>query len=142
MQRRATLFIPEINKLHYQERLGKLDLPTLAYRRFCGSMMETFKILHNMYDANCTNALFELKESNTSGHKFAIKTKLKRTSIRRNCFSLQITNLWNSLRENVVEAPTTDTFKYRFDRYCRERNLLFDVDIDYTSVYALSVFKI
>ena len=31
VQKRATLFIPEINKLDYQERLEKLDLPTLAY---------------------------------------------------------------------------------------------------------------
>ena len=81
---------------------------------------------------------FELKESNTRGHKFAVKTKLSRTSIRRIFFSLQIANLWNSLPENVVEAPNTDTFKNRFDRHFRERDLLFDVVIDYTKVYALS----
>ena len=74
----------------------------------------------------------------TRGHKFAVKTKLCRTGIRRNVFRLRIANLWNSLPENAGEAPTTDTFKNRFDRYCRERNLLFDVDIDYTNVYALS----
>ena len=44
VQRRATHFIPEINKLDYQERLEKLDLPTLAYRRFHGSIIETYKI--------------------------------------------------------------------------------------------------
>ena len=55
----------------------------LAYRRFCGSIIETYKILHNLYDVTCTNSLFELKESNTRGHKFAIKTKLSRTSIRQ-----------------------------------------------------------
>ena len=32
VQRRATHFIPEINENDYQERLEKLDLPTLAYR--------------------------------------------------------------------------------------------------------------
>ena len=65
VQRRATRFIPEINKLDYQERLEKLDQPTLAYRRFRGLIIETYKILRNLYDANCTNSLFELKESNT-----------------------------------------------------------------------------
>ena len=44
-----------------------------------------------------------------------------------------------NLPENAVEAPNTDMFKNRFNRHCRERNLLFDVDIDYTNVYALSV---
>ena len=62
VQRKATLFIPEINKLDYQERLEKLVLPTLDYRRFRGSIIETYKILHNLNDANCTNSLFELKE--------------------------------------------------------------------------------
>ena len=122
MQRRATHFISEINKLDYQEKLEKLDLPTLTYRQFCGSIIETYKILHNLYNTNCTNSLFELKESNTHGHKFAVKTKLARTSVRQNFFSLRIANFWNSLPDNVVEAPNTDAFKNRFDRHCREGN--------------------
>ena len=72
VQKRATLFIPEINKLDYQERLEKLDLPTLAYIWFHGSVIETYKILHNLCDAKCTNSLFEFKESNTQGQKFAV----------------------------------------------------------------------
>ena len=32
VQRRATRFIPEINKLDYQEQLETLDVPALAYR--------------------------------------------------------------------------------------------------------------
>ena len=39
----------------------KLDLPPLAYRRFCGSITETYKTLHNMHDANCMKSLLELK---------------------------------------------------------------------------------
>ena len=42
------------------------------------------------------------------------------------------------LGENVIEALNTDSFKNRFDRHCRERNLFFDVDTDYTNVYVLS----
>ena len=52
-QCRATRFVPNINKLSYHERLEKLDLPTLSYRKFHGSMIETFKILHSYYDDNC-----------------------------------------------------------------------------------------
>ena len=52
MQKRATRFIPEIIKLDYQERLENLNLPILTYRWFRGSMVETYKILHNMHDAN------------------------------------------------------------------------------------------
>ena len=76
-QRKATCFIPKINKLDYQKILEKLNLPTLAYRQFHCSMIETYKILPNMYVANCTNSLFKLKESNTCGHKFAVKKIIK-----------------------------------------------------------------
>ena len=44
-QCRATHFIPNINKLIYHGRLEKQNSPTLSDRRFCGSMVETFKIL-------------------------------------------------------------------------------------------------
>ena len=50
VQRRATALIPEIKKLSYPERLQKLGLPTLAYRRARGEMMEVFKIISNIYD--------------------------------------------------------------------------------------------
>ena len=74
MQRRSILlFVSKINKLGYLERLQKLNLPALAYRRFHGSLIEPYKLLLNMYDANFSNPLFGLKESNTCGHKFAIK---------------------------------------------------------------------
>ena len=73
IQIKATDFIPEINKLDYQERLEMLNLPTLAYREFRCSTSKTNKILHSMYDTNCTNSLFELKESNTCGHKLQLK---------------------------------------------------------------------
>ena len=55
--------------------------------------------------------------------------------------SFQFTNskfIEQFTRKYVAEAPSTDTFKNRFDRDCRERNLLSDVDIEYTNVYALS----
>ena len=117
VEKRATRVIPEIDKLDYQERLDNLHLPTLAYRQFRGSVIETYKILHNLYDANCTNSFFELKQSNTRRHKFEVRTKLSKTSIRRIFFSLQKANLWNSLLEYVVEAPKTDEFKNRFDRH-------------------------
>ena len=85
MQRRSILlFVSKINKLDYLERLQKLNLPILAYRRFHGSLIDPYKLLLNMYDANFSNPLFELKESNTCGHNFAIKIELSRTSNRQN----------------------------------------------------------
>ena len=45
VQRKATKQLPGFHVLTYPERLKKLDLPTLSYRRLRADMIETFKIL-------------------------------------------------------------------------------------------------
>jgi hypothetical protein len=37
---------PGFNNLSYPERLKKLKLPTIAYRRIRGDMIETYKIIN------------------------------------------------------------------------------------------------
>lgn len=44
VQRRATKELPVMRDLSYIERLKLLKLPTLAYRRLCGDMIEVYKM--------------------------------------------------------------------------------------------------
>ena len=37
----------------YQERLERLKLPTLAYRRIHDDMIEVYKLLQGKYDSGC-----------------------------------------------------------------------------------------
>ena len=57
VQCRATKMIPELRDLSYEERLKALNLPTLAYRRTRGDMIETYKILNDKYDTKVSNFL-------------------------------------------------------------------------------------
>ena len=57
VQRRATKLLQNISHLSYPERLAALNLPILVYRRIRGDMIETFKILNNIYDSRVTNFL-------------------------------------------------------------------------------------
>ena len=41
---------PSMDNLSYKERLQKLKLPTLVYRRLRGDMIELYKIQHGIYD--------------------------------------------------------------------------------------------
>ena len=52
VQKRATNYkqIPEMKNLNYEERLRKLKLPTLGYRRVRGDMIEMYKIIKGKYD--------------------------------------------------------------------------------------------
>ena len=44
VQRSATKQLPGMSNLSYPERLQKLKLSTLAYRRICGDMIELWEI--------------------------------------------------------------------------------------------------
>jgi hypothetical protein len=49
VQKRATKQIPALRNLSYKERLQKLKLPTLAYRRIRGDLIEAYKsFIRNM----------------------------------------------------------------------------------------------
>ena len=49
VQHRATKMVPGLAKLNYDERLEKMDLPSLAYRRARGDAIEIYKYLHGNY---------------------------------------------------------------------------------------------
>ena len=52
VQRRCTRQLPYLKDLSYPERLKKLKLPTLAYRRIRGDMIETYKIKREFMTTN------------------------------------------------------------------------------------------
>ena len=54
VQRRATKLIPGFRDLEYSERLTRLGLPTLAYRKMRGDMIELYKIMTGKYDTDAT----------------------------------------------------------------------------------------
>ena len=49
VQHRATRMIPAFAKLSYEERLRRIDLPTLEYRRLRGDAIEAYKYLTGKY---------------------------------------------------------------------------------------------
>ena len=57
VQRRITKQLPGMQNLSYPERLHRLNLPTLSYRRLRGDLIETYKITNGMYDSDCSSCL-------------------------------------------------------------------------------------
>ena len=78
MQKRATKQVKQISHLCYSERLKRLDLPTLRYRRHRGDMIEVFKILHGIYDLEVTGGILQLsKNIATRGHSLKLATRVR-----------------------------------------------------------------
>ena len=70
VQRRVTKLLQNISHLSYPECLAAHNLLTLVCCRIRGDMIETFKILNNIYDSRVTNFLskttFQQQEDITS----------------------------------------------------------------------------
>ena len=85
-----------------------LDLPSLVYRRYRGNAIEVYKYLRGAYTVDSSSLLLLTAETRTRGHGFKL--------LKRHFFSMRVVNLWNSLPDDVVTAPTLNTFKNRIDR--------------------------
>ena len=106
MQRRATKLVPGLKDISYEERLRKLDLPTLAYCRLRGDVIEMYKILAGKYDPVVSNFIQFNTQLTTRGHQLKIFSFVNRT-----------TNIWNSLPEKVVSAPSILSFERRLVKF-------------------------
>ncbi len=119
VQHRATRLIPGMCSLPYEERLRRLKLPSLSFRRQRGDMIEVYKYCHGYYlvhenpfkfvrDVNITTS--------TRDNGFKIYKEKSRLNVRGNFFGNRVANIWNTLPASVVQAPNTNCFKSRLDK--------------------------
>jgi len=74
VQMRATKLVIGVKSLPYCERVRKLKLPTLKYRRLRGDMIESglYKILTCQNDANVSLKLTMNQTKSTRGHDYKL----------------------------------------------------------------------
>lgn len=131
VQRRATKLIPGMQNLSYEDRLKKLNLPTLKYRRIRGDMIEIFKILSAKYDKRVSDFIpLHKSERYTRGHQYKIKKEQIRLNVRKNSFVCRSVDLWNSLPPTVVGAPTVKAFEARLDKLWRDQPFRYNWEAD------------
>jgi len=131
---RATKLVMTVIHLPYKERLVRLKLPTLKYRRIRGDMIEVYKILTNKYDSNVNLNLQQSQNSITRGHNLKLVNSRCHYDLRKYSFTVRIVNTWNSLPESVITAGTIDTFKNRLDKFWRNQDILFDYKANLTGI--------
>ena len=127
VQRRATKQIPSLRNLSYDQRLRKLGLPTLAYRRLRGDMIELYKITNGIYDKSvCSFITTNTNNLHTRGHSKKLYLPYARLNVRKNWFGIRNVITWNDLHEYIVNAPNVKTFEKRLDRYWRCEDFKFN----------------
>jgi hypothetical protein len=131
VQRRATKLVPGLRNLTYQERLKKLNIPTLVYRRLRGDMIEMYKMISGAYDEQVmppVDTQAEEASYNTRGHRYKLPRNHNKTRLRQHYFKERIVGPWNSLPDKVVEAPSTKSFEKRLDKHWINQDLVFNYE--------------
>ena len=128
MQIRATKLVDGFGNLTYQERLEKLQLPTLVYRRLRGDAIEMYKHFHR-YDKKVLPPSFIPKLRPSRQHQFQIQELNKKDGergIESNFLYHRIARTWNELPPDVVQAENINTFKNRFDAHMKNDPIKFN----------------
>ena len=112
--------------MSYQDRLKYLNLPTLAYRRIRGDMIEVYKILSDKYDNDITLNLGLSNCTFTRGNALKLTTVRPKYDIRKYFFSVRIVSVWNSLPDSVITSDTVIAFKNALDRHWQNEEILYN----------------
>ncbi len=128
VQRRATRMVPQLRGLDYIQRLEKLKLPSLYYRRARGDIIEAYKYLHGLYQVDPCPLEIDQK-GNTRGNSLKLLKKRHEKAVRKNFFTYRVVNPWNKLPDEVVLAPTINTLKNRLDKHWQKFHYTLDSDI-------------
>jgi len=127
VQRRATRFICGGRDLSYTERLHVLNMPTLAYRRERGEMIEIFKLLNGKVEQMDNLFTLDRRTShNTRGHPYKLVIPRCNTNLRAKFFTVRSLNRWNKLPVSVVCAPSLDSFKRNLDKHWETRDIVYN----------------
>ena len=113
VQMRATKLVDHMGALDYSERLRALNLPTLAFRRYRGDMIEVFKHFHN-YDRSIVSKSFQPRERSSRKHQFQLHERKPSDGIQgvhHNAFYNCTARQWDELASHVVKATSVDMFK-------------------------------
>ena len=126
VQRRATKILPGFGTLAYKERLQRLKLPTLVYRRARGDMIEVYKILRGYYDPESVPCLQKCIYPNTKGHTWKLYQLQSHLKCRECSFTVRVVRRWNKLPDDVVNAPSVPSFENRLDKHWACQEFLYD----------------
>jgi len=104
-----------LEQLSYEERLRELGLVSLKKRKLRGDLIKAYKYLKCgcQQDGTRLSSAVPSDRTRSSGHK--LKHRKFHLNMRKNFFTLSVTEQWNRLPREVVESPSLKILKTRLD---------------------------
>ena len=98
------------------ERLSNLGLYLLRKRRLKGHLINDYKYLKGRGRQMDEARLFLVVHSYRT-RSSDLKLRKFCTNMRKNSFTVRVTELWNRLPSEAVESPSVEILKTRMDAY-------------------------
>jgi len=104
-----------LEHLSHEERLRELGLFNLKKRRLRGDLMNAYEYLKCGYKEDGARLLPVVPSDRTRGNGHKMKDRKFHLNMRKNFFTLRVTEPWNRLPREVVESPSLELFKTHLD---------------------------
>jgi len=131
VQMRATKLVESIKHSSCEDRLKKLGISTLKYRRLRGDLIEVFKIIASEDNNGNCNLAFH-KGLATRGNRYKLYQKHVNYDLRKYFFVGRIVAHWNSLPDSVVSSDSINMFKNRLDKFLHDQDIYYNWEADLT----------
>jgi len=124
VQRRFTKRLPGMKAFTYHQRLVKLRLESLEFRRIRLDLVFAYKVIFNLVDVN-RDEFFTVRINNSRrGHRYKLYVPYGKTTARYNYFSYRVSRIWNTLPLDDVDFQSVHRFRNSLTanilvRYCK-----------------------
>ena len=117
VQKRFTRMVRSCKDLSYTERLQKLQLPSLMYRRRRADLILLYRMVSGQLKEFLCPGLTLCPDIRTRGHDYKLATRLAHKDCRKFYFSNRVVEDWNRLPQSVVDARSSSQFKLLLDEF-------------------------